>query len=315
MLILYYYCIKRLPDNITPQYYDDIILSLNSMIVVNDVNVGLDIGTGFVKISGNGVKKSFPSLYSCGYSDIGKTIEDVGKQVLREVVGVDACNMGENRNFILLRPVVYGVPSHYGGFAALAKAALSKINTKPEDSQIVIGISFDAKSIRSKIEKMVISKVGVASCIVVPQAYGTLLYCNKKYGTVVNVGHGTTEILSIKPSGIEGISIRKGGEFITSQLDAKRGSHVDAAALFEADPITAAKLVALLAEHIADELRRFQQNNLILAGGGALMPGLQSNIEKAINGTVIVPEDPVFSNAVGLEILAKRKFRSDNSTV
>ena len=36
-----------------------------------------------------------------------------------------------------------------------------------------------------------------ASCAVIPQVTGTLVSCGRESGMVINMGHGTTEVISV----------------------------------------------------------------------------------------------------------------------
>ena len=129
------------------------------------MDVGLDIGTGFVKASGGGKQVTFPSLYAYGYSE-GR-IDSDGKEFLKESVGTDALHMG--RKSALIRPVKDGfpvflnnaLPSHEKGFMKLVMEALSKLGVKdPSTADIAVGITYDAKQERKKIRKAIISKKG-----------------------------------------------------------------------------------------------------------------------------------------------------------
>ncbi len=271
--------------------------------------VGLDVGTGFTKVSALGRTAMFPSLYACKYSN-QKGIENAGseKKIMLEEVGENASEIGRSRDGILIRPVKYGVPYNDRGFAMLAKEALAKVGIKEySDVSIAVGVTFDARESRSKIQKIVNSKIRPARCVVIPQAFGTMLSCDKKFGTVINIGHGTTEIIHIDYGGIDGISIPKASEFVISQLAKKsrRDSYVNYKELFQTDIKMTERLVRMLAEHIADEVVRMNvTGEIILAGGGSQMPHMKEALEKILGRELTVPEDPVFSNARGLEKIA-----------
>ena len=269
------------------------------------MNVGLDVGTGFVKVSGNGKRVRFPSLYSCGYVDDGSPADVPGRQAVTEVVGFDAARMEDARNSILVRPVRGGVPFHDRGFAALILHAIKSVGiTADAESHIAVGIPYGAREYRRRIEKFVASSSG-GRVTVVPQAYGTLLACGKKYGTVINIGHGTTEILAVTKSAREGRSVPRAGEFVTGQLDAKRAGYVNYKRLISENQARTTRLVSMLVDHIADEISQMISGDVILSGGGSTLPGLRELLEKSLDTKMILPDDPVFSNAIGLEHLAK----------
>ncbi len=269
--------------------------------------VGLDIGTGFTKVSGLGKQLSFPSLYASRYTD-GRTIHNMNqsKNILEECVGRHAIPMGESRTGTMIRPVKHGLPCHDKGYSKLTTEALSLVGiSNISDAYIVAGVTFDAKSGIKRI-KRIIKSLKPHMIKIVPQAYGTMTYCNKKSGTVVNIGHGTTEVIHIKSGVIEGSSIPKASNFVTDQLDKTRGSYVNYKKLFSQNESLTQKLVYHLAEHIADEVTRIaSHDNIILAGGGSLLPGMRENLEKILYTKTIVPDNPVFSNAIGLEMIAK----------
>lgn len=290
---------------------------LNRIQPFPSMEVGLDVGTGFVKVSANGKKVSFPSLYSCMYSDRRSITDASGRDILRECVGMDAIRMGRNRNANMLRPVKHGLPARERGFLALVRKALKSVDvTEPADTTICVGITFDARDGRRKIERL-IKSLKPRKCMVLPQAYGTLVSLNKSTGVVVNIGHGTTEIIIITPGNIDGISIPKGGELVMSQLGRDRGDYVHHERLFTENPEKTARLVEILAEHIADELSRMigaGKGQVILAGGGSMMPNMKETIEGLIGMPVTVPADPVFSNAIGLEMMARKDAARSQGT-
>ncbi len=274
------------------------------------MDVGIDIGTGFTKVASGGRKVSFPSLYSCMYSDGRKTVEDeAGKSVLAEAVGSEAIRMGGGDRAILIRPVRHGMPHNGRGYEALAMKAAESVGWDAGvPLNLAVGITYDARGERKRMERMFSSRLGPATLRILPQAYGTLVYCGMKQGMVVNIGHGTTEIISIRPGRVDGRSIRKASEFVTSQLGGGRDSYVGHEALFSGNPGMVAKLARLLAEHVADEASRMDHagDAIILAGGGSLIPGVREAMGRIMDAEITVPDDPVFSNALGLEMLAAR---------
>ena len=278
------------------------------------IPIGLDIGTGYVKISGNGRKRKFPSLYSCMYSDGRGDIEDqkapARKRSLVESTGMEALAMGSARHGVMIRPVKHGVPHNDAGFAALAREAIRAIGiSDPSQAVIAAGVTYDAQDKVPQISRIITRTLSPGGLRIIPQAYGTLMFCRTKRGTVVNIGHGTTEIITIRDGMHEGTSIPKAVSFVTDQLDKGRGSYVDYKSLLARDEAMTARLVRLLAAHIADELSRvgtWSEDGIILAGGGALLPGMRESLEDILGTSITVPDDPVYSNAVGLEMIAAK---------
>lgn len=305
------------------------------------VAVGLDVGTGWTKVSALGRRARFPSLYSCTYAP-GAGDEDVlgdadgkGKPraVLRDAVGKDAAAMASGRSAILIRPVKHGVPHDGRGYSGLASEALRAVGVCDADRAVICaGVPYDARGDRDRIKRLVMAAVKPAFCTVLPQAYGTLKACGRRAGIVVNIGHGTTEIMRAGPEGLYGVSIPKASEFVMAQLAQRQGrtardAYTDHDAVLGEDPRMTARLVELLAVHIADEIQQFgapagwggggagggeADGGILLSGGGVLLPGMREAIEKALGGKVAVwtLEEPSYSNAIGLEMAARGKFES-----
>ena len=150
----------------------------------------------------------------------------------------------------------------------------------------------------------------------IPTAYGCMVNCNKKEGTVINIGHGTTEVIQIlKGQAPLGHSIEKAGSFITTQLNKNDDMYVHHEKLFAENPSMTAKYVSLLAQHIAYRvsMMSYKNNDVILAGGGSMIPGMRESMESILGTEVTVPDDPVFANALSLEILAG-KYKSDQKS-
>ena len=293
------------------------------------VAVGLDIGTGWVKVSALGRRAMFPSLYSCTYApgagdaDMLKDGDEKGKPkaVLRDAVGEDAAAMASGRFATLIRPVKHGVPHDGRGYSRLAVEALSKVGVDdPGRAVICAGVPYDARGDRARIKRLIMAAAGPAYCAVLPQAYGTLKACGLKSGTVVNIGHGTTEIMRVGQEGVYGASIQKASEFVLQQLAQRQGrtgrdAYTDYENVLADDPRMTAKLVDLLAVHVADEVQQFGAGGagsagIVLSGGGSQMPGMGEALLKALGGAADVRtvDEPSYSNAIGLELMARERF-------
>ena len=295
------------------------------------VAVGLDIGTGWTKVSALGRRAMFPSLYSCTYApgagddDVIKGAGEKGrpKAVLRDAVGEDATAMAAGRFATLIRPVKHGVPHDGRGYSRLAAASLRAIGIDdPGRAVICAGVPYDARGDRDRIWKLIVAAAKPAYCMVIPQAYGTLKACGLKAGTVVNIGHGTTEIMRVGREGLYGTSIQKASEFVLQQLAQRHGragrdAYIEYEKALREEPKMTARLVDLLAVHIADEVQQFgatgdESAGIILSGGGSRMPGMPEALAKALRGGVEVRtvDEPSYSNAIGLEMLARGKFEA-----
>ena len=326
------------------------------------VAVGLDVGTGWTKVSALGRQKMFPSLYSCTYApsagdaDILKDADDKGgrpKVVLRDAVGEEAAAMATGRFATLIRPVKHGVPHDGRGYSRIAAEALRAVGVDDASKAVVCaGVPYDARADRDRIKKLITAAVAPAYCMVLPQAYGTLKACGLKAGTVVNIGHGTTEIMRVGAEGMYAVSIQKASEFVLQQLAQRQGrtgrdAYTDHDAVLRDDPRMTARLVELLAVHIADEIQQLGAPaastpssahsagmadgaggggtggtgakaagaEIILSGGGSRLPGMAKAIEKALGDgafkvRMIEVDEPSFSNAIGLELTARDKFEA-----
>ena len=292
------------------------------------VAVGLDVGTGWVKVSALGRREMFPSLYSCTYApsagddDMLKGGGGKGrpKAILRDAAGDAAAAMASGRYATLIRPVKHGVPHDGRGYSRLVAEGLRAVGIEdPGRAVVCAGVPYDSRGERDRIRQLVVAAVKPAYCLVVPQAYGTIRACGQKAGTVVNIGHGTTEIMRVGPEGMYGVSIQRASEFVLQQLAQRQGrrgrdAYTKYDKVLAEDPKMTARLVDLLAVHIADEVPQFSSgvgdSGLILSGGGSCMPGMPEALAKALGGAVNVRmvDEPSYSNAVGLELMARECF-------
>ena len=230
---------------------------------------------------------------------------DGGSGVI-ERVGNDAVGLDLRREWIMVRPVRHGLPYDRRGYAMVARHALKMIGVKPERSVICAGVTYDAKKYRGIVHKIIMS-LKPASCAVIPQVIGTLVSCGRESGMVINIGHGTTEIISVHGGSADGISIPKASDFVISQISRRnsKSAYVDHEDLFARNAAAVGRLVPMLAAHIADEVVRIgSPDEVVLAGGGSLIPGMANALSKAVGCSVIPVDDPVMSNAVGFEAKA-----------
>ena len=299
------------------------------------IAVGLDIGTGWVKVAALGRREMFPSLYSCTYApgagdaDVLKSADEKGrpKAILRDAVGEAAATMASGRFATLIRPVKHGVPHDGRGYSRLAVEALRRVGIDdPGRAVICAGVPYDSRGDRDRIGKLIVAAAKPAYCMVLPQAYGTLKACGLAAATIVNIGHGTTEIMRVGQEGLYAVSIQKASEFVLGQLVQRQGrtgrdAYTDHEKVLADDPKMTAKLVDLLAVHIADEVQQFggggggggggaADAGIVLSGGGSRMPGMDKALTKALGGGIGVRavDEPSYSNAIGLEMMAREMF-------
>ncbi len=273
--------------------------------------IGLDIGTGFVKCVSDTTRIKFPSLYAYRYP---ATWED--KKGIIEAVGYDAVKLSEYSDVIMIRPVMLGRPVNEKGFEELAKKAVELVSqnknamgqNEPARSCIAIGLPYDGRSSRDTIKKMVTRLFGTTRCYVVPQVLGTLVDVQLADAIVISIGHGTTEIVAFRNEmPIKGVSIHNAGSDITSKLGDRKTSYLDGT-IFEDN--RAKPLVGMLADGIIDDLNAIRKDlhelPIVISGGGIMITGVKEAIISRLKQDVIIPQDPVMSNASGLFHLASR---------
>ena len=273
------------------------------------IPVGLDIGSGFTKVCGNGKTAMFPSLVARAcrggvrrMADMDVVKDDSGGMI-EEVVGQDALRVGRSRNGVMVRPIKHGKPYDSRGYALLAAWALKEIGVDPKNAVICAGITYEAQDQRNSV-KRILKGLKPHLCAVVPQALGTLVSCGRSEGMVINIGHGTTEIINVRSGGVDGVSIDKASDFVFSQVSRRsdKGAYVEYERILGDNAPAVKRLVSLLSSHIADEaVRMGHAEAVVLAGGGSLIPGMAEALGAALGREITAVKDPVMSNAVGFE--------------
>ena len=120
----------------------------------------------------------------------------------------------------------------------------------------------------------------------------------------MSIGQGTTEIVAfVNNKAIRGISVHHAVGYIDSRLGSEMGYLDDT--IYD-NPKTA-QLVSMLADVLLNKLNMIRQDleklPVIVSGGGILVPGMQEAIRARL-GNIIIPQDPVMSNAQGLYKIA-----------
>ena len=159
---------------------------------VDATPVGLDIGTGYAKVSGNKKKAVFPTLCAMAQAKSVRNVADMGigsggGSGIIERVGNDAVGLDLRREWVMVRPVMHGLPYDRRRYAMVARHALKLIGVKPERSAICTGIAYGAKRYRG-IVRDIITSLKPVSCAVIPQVIGTLVSCGRESGMVINIG-------------------------------------------------------------------------------------------------------------------------------
>lgn len=272
--------------------------------------IGLDVGTGFVKCVSNTKKIKFPSLYTYRRLAIWE-----GRRIV-EAVGEETIALSEYPNTRIIRPVMLGRPIHIKGFEKLVKKAIDLVletNVIMDQAElakacIVIGLPYDAKPYAENIQRIISNLVKPKRCNVVSQVLGTLLDMDLSEAIVVSIGHGTTEVVAFKNYvPIRGISIHHAVSEISTELGIGKTAYIDHSVFSKPQ---AKPLVTMLADTILDDLNWIRQDlehlPLVVSGGGILIPGMRDVMESKLSQKILIPQDPVMSNALGLYKLASK---------
>ena len=85
----------------------------------------------------------------------------------------------------------------------------------------------------------------------------------------------------------------------------RKVAYVDHKNLFARNAAAVERLMPMLVAHIADEVVRIgSPDEVVLAGGDSLIPGMTDALSKAVGCSVIPADDPVMDNALGFEAKA-----------
>jgi len=281
------------------------------------ISIGLDLGTGFVKCISDFGKIRFPSLYA---SKIVSEFSSEKKHLL-EYLGWEASKRLGQKNFEFVTPIKKGRPieryQHYIGLlvdAAVKQTfTLNKGITTSDEISLTVGLPFHGKTdvpfLKKSIQKIINPKI----LTIVPQAFGTLVDVGMASGLVVNIGQGTTEFVVFENKiPIDGKSVLTASSMITEEIS--QFSHLKTDELHNNKSLCekfAKQLVNSLRDSIIDYVDEYnQKDNIIIAGGGVMIPGVRENLIKILKDyTVKIPPDPNFSNANGLYKTAKFKSK------
>lgn len=268
--------------------------------------VGLDIGTGFVKCVSDHGSVLFPSLY------VKRTHGD-WTNVDSEAVGEKAARMLHTSGAATVRPITRGRPDprYQKQVEMRILEAVSKIRLAAgrsadgdEKAKMAVGLPYEASDCRDAISRLIRKCVPTDRCDVVAQAVGTLIDMDRSTGMVVSIGQGTSEIVVIEDNQvIDGESSEWASEFITRKIG--RFAHLDRDLLGRRKE-TCKKYARVMAAGLAAEVEDMatgysHAHDVILSGGGLLIPGVRDELESRLKKfRISVPADPVMSNAIGL---------------
>jgi len=279
---------------------------------MNQNIIGLDIGTGTVKVATIHGTFSFPSIIAKG-----KSLELESKEMT--LVGEDAVKAESIKSMVLKTPVYRGVPTSINDYLELITHGINKAMSmqknplqstqKYSECIIVAGIPYSAKQYISKIKSAVMSTINPKFFGLMYQAKATLDNENMSAGIICHIGHGTTEIMVINHGSIaHAQTIPHGVGDITSVISNSKTSYLKWE-IFSKNTTQLEEQRGILAAHISDALEKvildYPGIPVICAGGGALVPRLIGEIKNDIIGTIKVASNPVFSNALGMLKKAK----------
>ncbi|RNJ77604.1 MAG: hypothetical protein EB828_00625 [Nitrosopumilus sp. D6] len=272
------------------------------------VKIGLDIGTGFVKCVSDHGSFRFPSLYT-------RRINGQWTKAVSEAVGDKAARMLKTKGTTAISPICRGRPQkqYQKQVGLLVAEAIGRVyravQAPAEKARIVVGLPYEAASCKNALTKLICQESRVESCDVVAQAAGTLVGMRRNTGMVVSIGQGTSEIVVIEDNKIlDGRSLEWASEFITHKIG--RFAHLDTKLLVQHKDICS-RYAKALAENLAIEVidmasAHGHEQEIIVSGGGILIPRVRQELAGRLKGfNLVVPEDPVMSNAAGLYIMAR----------
>ncbi len=275
------------------------------------MKIGLDIGTGFVKCVSDYGAVRFPSIYV-------RRIHGLWTEKATEAVGDKAGSLLDTMGATAISPIVRGKPDsrYYKQVDMLLAETMRQVRglaKAPADTdaklRIVVGLPYHAFGYRESMTRVIQKALNTEACTVVAQASGTLVDLDLESAIVVSIGQGTTEIVVIDDMEIiDGESSRWASDFVTRKIG--RYAHLDTDLLHRNHDVCH-RYARIMAENLAREIHDVsgQYGNrytVALSGGGLLIPGMRERLAAKLKEfKVVVPDDPVMSNANGLYKLAE----------
>jgi len=276
--------------------------------------MGLDIGTGFVKVATKTRKIRFPSIIAAGKH---LDLESSGVSVH---VGYDAVPFDKVKSMTIKTPMYRGVPVVMSDYIKLIKHSINyviqdpkgllPINSKYHSMVIVAGIPYNAKEHAEKIKKAVTEFIKPKSFNLMFQAQGTLFHEGLSDGIICHIGHGTTEIMVVNQDHVAyGKTVRHGVGDISSAIHDSKTSYINKE-LFQKKSPELTEHRRLLAYSISDVLEKiiidYPGIPVICAGGGSLVPKLLDEIKNDTITHLRVAKEPIFGNALGMLLKAEK---------
>jgi actin-like ATPase involved in cell morphogenesis len=300
--------------------------------------VALDIGSGYTKCFDGNQRIIFPSVYSYRqpslWEDGEGTVEAVGEQALV---------IAQHANAVTLYPVIDGKPQHQA-FTKLAEEALLMLKIHfYEDVCLVTGLPYETgKQDRVRIKELLEDKLRLNQLAVYPQAVGTLFDVDLQSATVINIGHGTTEIAVIEKLNVLGgmseplasdyilsslsntIQSKCGFKPTTDSLIALISGKSETITAFGKSPVHRKDLDVQLqnvVDHLTEKigyntrylLTQLPSNlectkTIVLSGGGSLIKGMRESMERQLACSVVTPSEAIFSNVMGFHKMGRKLY-------
>jgi len=299
--------------------------------------VGLDIGTNYTKATSDGENVIiFPSLVVYGEKK-DWSLKGEEKEVY---IGEEAVSFAQNvENVEVLRPLHEGRLIH-NSYIELAKYAFLKLNTTAD----IIATGLPVKSSKKEREEIVreLEEALKKKVVIFPEPAGTLADMGIDTGVCIDIGFGTTDIVVLADMeylkgdtllmGVDkiyenvelsirnkiGISITP-EEMTTLLLDENcrvgriRGgkkvsiSHDEIMEEYKENMKVWVERIANRAKILIEGLSLSIVENLVISGGGSLLPGVKEEFERVFEdvGEIKMPKTPLTSNAKGYFKLAK----------
>ena len=279
--------------------------------------VGIDVGTGTVKVAVGEQRFRFPSIVAHGF------LSDWSEDTQIHEVGDAALSLANIRSISLKQPVHRGTPTNITDYLDLFKHALKetykykgdmliRYPQNPQECDIVAGLPNISKDMAKDITKKVNRYIKPRNFRLISQSAGTLMNENRKTGIVCHIGHGTTEILVMIN---ERIARAKTVTFGVGDMLEGLSASNDIASItkhdiFRSKDKVLAQQKTLLANNIQNILEKivleYRDIPLIFAGGGSLIPGLLDEIKSDIISNYITSVEPIYGNALGMLKVSKR---------
>ena len=270
------------------------------------LKIGLDIGTGFVKCVCNYGSFSFPSVYV-------RQVHGNWTQKTTEAVGTRAQSIMNALGTTAISPIRKGKPDsrYQKETELLLNETMKQINELVKDPMgsdekicMVVGLPYHAFAYQDVMTRTIKKAFRAKKCTAVAQASGTLMDLNQKSAIVVSIGQGTTEIVVIDDlEVIDGDSSSWASGFVTRKIS--KFAHLDTATLHQ-NASLCKRYSKIMAKNLILEIREMSAQyddrySIALSGGGMLLPGMNQELLDGLKDfTLLIPDDPVMSNAKGL---------------